>query len=64
VHTDPLHYLPHPPICLLDPWDAPGMAFIAGTFDAVCMNGILAVLLAGLPGWRWRRRDPRAWPGV
>jgi uncharacterized membrane protein len=34
----------------------------AGTFDAVFMNGILAVLLAGLPGWRWRRRDPRAIP--
>jgi len=36
----------------------------AGTFDAIFMNGILAVLLAGLPWWRQRRRVGRADPEV
>ena len=34
----------------------------AGTFDAIFMNGILAVLLAGLPWWHRRRRGHPASP--
>jgi uncharacterized membrane protein len=32
----------------------------AGTFDGIFMNGVLSVLLAGLPGWRRRRPHPGA----
>ncbi len=34
----------------------------AGTFDGIFMNGVLSVLLAGLPGWPRRRPYPRADP--
>ncbi len=34
----------------------------AGTFDGVFVTGIIAVLLAGAPGWRRRSRPPAAGP--